>query len=551
METLITFAGGLGLLFVGVKLLSAAIQQMAGRRLRKLLGRLTESYPATAALGFASGALTQNIGAVFFTLSGLVAADVVSLRRGADLLSWSYVGLSAILFVVTLDTRLFVLCVLGIAGVFYFFDLHQAERTRHLAAALLAAGLLMLGILVVGDAAAHIQETDWLRRFVALAGYHPVLAFGVGIVAGIIMPSLVSLSVVAVSLVSAGAIDFLTTCFLLTGGAAGYISTAPIYVARMDRATQMLAWFDLINRLLGVAVVTALLTLEWLRIAAPIGAATSYLAPDDIGLRCILLFVWLQVVSLTFALGLRDVGLVLATRCVRPSAVDDLAAPRHLPADARIDADTALDLAERELARIPTHLIDMVETVRRDPERTPDHPAPVLHAANQALAARVESFVHDVLDRNPSRGLLVRGSALIHRLHLLRDLTDSLHDFLGAVARADRHPQLVPSVENLVESLHMTMLSVHWVLASRSDAEADDSAGTSAEEIAALRDAAPLLTGDRAQAMKRLRSRRGGETADLDQSGQEALFDLTSAYDRLIWLLRRLLPQPEPGASAP
>jgi len=539
METIITFAGGLGLVFIGIKLLSATIQQMAGRGFRKRLARMTESYPAAAALGFASGALTQNIGAVFFTLSGLVAADAISLRRSADVLSWSYIGLSLIIFIVTLDTRLFVLFILGVAGFLYFFDLHQAERTRHLAAALLAAGLLMLGILLVGEATALIQTTAWLRDFIALANLHPLIALGVGILSGVIMPSLVSLSVVAVSLVSAGALDFLTTCFLLTGGAAGYISTAPLYVARMDRGTQTLAWFDLINRLLGVAIVTGLLILEWQHLAAPVTSLTTAVAGDDLAFRCAVLFLLLQAISLIFALAVRDAVLTLANRFVRTSPLGSLAAPRYLPADTRIDPDTAFDLAWRELARIPPQLICMTETVRTDADSRPDHPAAVLHAANQALASRVESFVQDVLDRSPSRPLLARGTELTHRLQLLRDLSDSVHDFLGAVIRAQAHPPLAASVQTLVESLHLVLVSVAEALTAYDTNETDDEAVATAH----------ALTGDRAQVMQRMRDRVGSAATDLSRDGHQALFDLTSLFDRLIWLLRRLLPPARQPAS--
>lgn len=539
MDTIITFAGGLGLVFIGVKLLSAAIQQMAGHRFRGLMARLTESYAATAGLGFASGALTQNIGAVFFTLSGLVAAEAISVKRAADVLSWSYIGLSLIIFLVTVDTRLFVLCILAIAGLLYFFDLHRAEHTRHLAAALLSAGLLMLGILTVGEAAAMIQETAWLRDFVALAGTHPLIALAVGVGAGIVLPSLVSLSVVAVSLVSAGALDFLTTCFLLTGGAVGYISTAPVYVVRLDRGTKVLAYFDLLNRLLGAAVVMGLLLLEWQGLAAPIGQSTRALAGDDLALGCAFLFVFLQAASLVFALLFRDTGLAFVGRFARVSVADSLATPRFLPSDLRIDPDTALDLAERELARLPPHLTGMIETVRSEPDRCADHSAADLRAANGTLAARIEAVLHDVLERSPSRTLLARGSALQHRVHLLRDLTDSLDSFLGTVETAKAHQNLAPSVEVLVESLHLILDSV--ADAMNAAAVPDRDIGPAERETALAM--ARSLTGDRSGVMQRMRDRLGGETAGLDRAGHQALFDLTSLFDRLVWLLHRLLPR--------
>lgn len=238
---------------------------------------------------------------------------------------------------------------------------------------------------------------------------------------------------------------------------------------------------------------------------------------------------FLQGISLIFALVFRDAGLRFARRFVRTSAVDSLATPRFLPTDARIDPDTALKQAEKELTRLPLHLLAMLDTVRPEAEDETPHSARVLREANLALAARIEAFVHEVLDRSHSRTLLARGTSLNHRAHLLRDLTDSVAEFLDAVASAGAHPQLGPSVTNMIESLHLILTSVTEALATAENADLET---------------ARLLTGDRSQVMQRLRDRLSGETAGLSQDGHRVLFDLTSLFDRTLWLLHRLLPQP-------
>jgi len=538
VDALLVFFGGLGLIFTGMTRLTASVQEMIGRKLRLQLARATQSYPVACGMGLVAAGLAQSMMPVFFMVSGLVQSNAMTLKRAADVLSWAYIGLAiiSIILVTRLDSEFLIMILLGATGILHYFGLHQHPRFRHVAALLLAVALLMLGIDLVGRASALMQELPALRGVISLAAYHPAVALGVGIVVGIVMPTYLSITAIAVSLASAGMLDFLTVCFVLSGAVVGNMSTWPLYVARLDSATRSLAYFDWVNRLSGAVIVTVLLLVEWYGLGAPIGVLTLALAPTDVGERSALIMLVLQTIPLVQAVLLRDIGLRLAGRFVRSSAADSLATPKHLPADGWTDPATALDLTRQESLRLLAHLTAMIETIQHTPPARPRYPAAVYATANRGLAERIDAFLQDALDRTQSRAVLIRGGRLAHQTQLINDMTDTLAAFLPHAKAALDHPSLAEPAQTLVESLH-------FVISTATDALA----GAGEPDLAMAR----TLTADKSQAMANFRTKLADRLASLSQDEYQLIFDLTALFDRLIWTLHRVLLQDQEAGPTP
>lgn len=535
MTILITLVGGFGVLFMGMKLLTAGAREMVSHRLRRVLRHLTRSYPYAALFGLLAGPLTLKTSVLFYTVTGMVAARAMTLRRGADVIVWSNIGGSPVIFLVVVDAQLLDYMVLGAAGFMYLLDLHRRERTRHLAQALLGAGLLILGINLMRDAATLMKGTALLDAALHLATYHPLVALAVGLGFGFVMPALV-IAIVAVSLVAAGAMEFLITGFLLVGGILGNLSRAPVYMRRFDRATQSLAYFNVVNQFAATLLMIGLLTLEWEGIAFPISRVTSWLAPDNLAARCVILLVLWEASSIVIALAFRDRSLMLASRMVRVSAVDRLASPRYLPPEPLTDSETATVLAEKEMARLLPNLASMIETIGTDPARAPALRPTVLHDANLALASRIEIFIQEVQDQSQSRSFLIDGTLLNHRVQLAKELTETVTGFVAAARSGAPFRELAPSIESMAESLHFLI-------------------GNAAEALLAAdaRDieTARALTADRAETVQQLRGRVVRELPGLAREAHQVLFDLSSLFERSVWLLHRLLPSDGVAPDAP
>jgi len=534
MTVFITLIGGFGALFMGIKLLTAGAKEMVGHRFRRVLRHLTRSYPYAALFGLATGPLTLKTSVLFYTVTGMVSARALSLRRGADVIVWANIGGSPVMFLVAVDSRLLDMAVLGVAGAMYLFDLHRRERTRHLAQAALGAGLLILGINLMQEAAGLMKGTALLDASLQLATVSPLVAVAIGLAFGLVMPALV-IAIVAVSLVAAGAMEFLTTGFLLVGGIVGNLSRTLVYMRRFERATQTLAYFNVVNQFAATVLVAGLLAVEQAGAGRPVTGITEWFAPHDLAAQCVILLVLWELASIGIALAFRDRGLMLAGRLVRVSKIDRLSTPRYLPAEPTSDSETAPILVEKEMIRLLPHLCAMIESVGTDPTRSPAHGPAVLHDANLALASRIETFIQEIQDRSQSRSFLIDGSLLKWRVRIAAELTGTVTAFVAAAGQAGRIRGLEASVEAMAESLHFLIDSTAEAL------ESEDP-----QDLAT----AYTLTGDRTDLIQRTRERLVRDLTGLDRDGHQALFELSSRFERAVWLLHRLLPQPRPTGPA-
>jgi phosphate:Na+ symporter len=87
MDIFASIFAGLGLFFIGIRLLSNNVKQLIGRRMRVLIacgGR----NGSVALLGLLAGAIIQSLNAVTFVMVALVSAGAIDKRRAFPVISW-------------------------------------------------------------------------------------------------------------------------------------------------------------------------------------------------------------------------------------------------------------------------------------------------------------------------------------------------------------------------------------------------------------------------------------------------------------------------------
>jgi phosphate:Na+ symporter len=155
-----TILAGLGLFFVGVKLIGSNLTLAAGRRLRAWLERYTANPVSAAAIGTLAGAATQSTNAVAFILISLITAGILPVANSFAVLAWANVGTSALVLLATIDIHLLVLLLLAASGLCFHLDMDKSNRWRHHVGALLGIGLLFLGLQLIKAGAAPLRGFD-------------------------------------------------------------------------------------------------------------------------------------------------------------------------------------------------------------------------------------------------------------------------------------------------------------------------------------------------------------------------------------------------------
>jgi phosphate:Na+ symporter len=97
VEMLGRILAGLGLFFVGIKLLSVNMQQLASLRLRQLISRATSQPILASLLGAAGGFLMQKPSGVIAILSSMQAGGLITLRQAMPIIAWCNIGLANLL----------------------------------------------------------------------------------------------------------------------------------------------------------------------------------------------------------------------------------------------------------------------------------------------------------------------------------------------------------------------------------------------------------------------------------------------------------------------
>lgn len=529
MNTLLALAAGLGLFFVGIRMISSNLQLLAGGPIRKLLARTLE-HPVLASLGgLLSGALTQSTSAATFVATSLVSAGALTLPAAFTMLAASNVGISVLVLLAAVDLRSVVFYLLAASGAGFFLKLDQAERHRHVVHAVLGLGLLLLGLSMIKSSAVVLDAEPWVRAVVGFAGEHPVAGFVVAFVMAVITQSASIVSVLALPLVHQGLIGFDHSLMLIYGANAGSGFAVLLLSWGTAGPARQLAICQTLLRGVTATVLVLAYTLE-ADFHLPLVVSLLERLATEPAIRTSLAFLLFQIVLSLLAWIFRGPLLRFTARLSPASAGDHLLKPSFLFDEAVEDPASALLLAERELQGLVAQLPDYLDVLRSEKEcRGPRIDVTRRATANAAVTQELQNFLGAILAENPRPEESRQVFDAKERALSLSALQQTLVEFTRDLATVPR-VEWPAFAEHLVEGLHAILLVAE---------EAQD-----AETLAVFHE----MTGERGSLMDRVRIELMAEASSL--AGREALLSATLRFERMLWLLRQVLPQKETASLA-
>lgn len=536
MEIAGDIAAGLGLFFIGIRLIGGNLKELSGRWFRRLIARATGNPVPAALVGTLSGAVTQSSSAITFIVVSMISAGLLNARRAVPLVVWANVGTSVLVLLAVIDLRLLVMYLLAATGFGYFLNLDRAPHWRHALGSALGVALLFLGIVMVKESGGHLRSIPAVADILAFAAGWPPLAFAVGAGLTMVAQSSATVSVVAVTLTTAGLLTVDQTALLVFGASVGSGLSVWLLSANLTGSGRQIALVQVMAKVAGVGLLLPLYLAD-LVFAIPGGDAVRAAATAAPDRAVALLYLALQLVAALAMLPLARPALALAALAAPESEEERLSRPRYLYDQAVEDPESAIDLVRREQARIFARLPLLLDSVRPDSVR-PDAVGPeadygALLDASRNLVARCEVFLTELLDATTSRELMLAVLQLEKRNQLLGELVDTVDRQLSAPYRnlvsADRD-RLHGLLEALVESQHALLVTAADAL----DHEAGEVGGVPAEDVAMLLS----LSGDRSETMDALRRRIAAETS-LTAEQHDTLYAATALFERTVWLARR------------
>ncbi|MGQ0501924.1 MAG: Na/Pi cotransporter family protein [Panacagrimonas sp.] len=529
METLADISAGLGLFFIGVRLIGNNLKELSGPWFRRVVARTTDSPFRAACVGILSGALTQSSSAITFVAVSLTSAGVLRLPRAVQLVVWSNVGTSALVLLAVHDLRLVVLYMIAATGLGFFLNLDRSPRWRHPLGSALGIALLFLGIALIKESGTQLRDLPEVAEALTSAAVWLPMAFVAGAAFTVVAQSSATVSVVAVTLTAAGLLSVDQTAMIVFGASIGSGLSVWLFSASLKGSGRQVALVQVMAKSAGVALLLPVY-IAALVVGSP-GAEALHAAAAAAPERAVaLLYLLLQVVSALALSLLNRSALALAARAAPQDEEERLSLPRYLYDQAVEEPQTAIDLARREQARIFGHLPELLDMAR--PEAGPPRdPAPLLEAS-RSLVLRCDVFLTELLDATTSRELTLAVVELEKCNQILNELVATVGEQLGGPWRSlgsggAANERLRALLMALIESEHFLLLTA----ADAAQAHANDGDAADVELLV-------TVSGDRSKAMDALRHRVAGEI-HLTAAQHSLLYAATALFERAVWLVHR------------
>jgi phosphate:Na+ symporter len=278
---LFSVAAGLGVFLLGMKHLSEGIQAIAGQKLRKMIGLVTNNRVVAAMIGTGVTVLVQSSSITTVMVVGFVNSGFMTLKQAVGVIFGANIGTTITGWIISTLPKVgkFGLPILGLAALFYLFS--RKERSRFISMAIMGIGMIFFGLDTMSSGLKPIRSDEGFIAFFELfqaTSYFGVLkcAF-IGCIMTLIVQSSSATLGITMVLLGQGSIGFETAAALVLGENIGTTITAYLASLGANTNAKRAAYAHIMFNVLGVAWATAI----FLPVLLPLSYAFMGEAPSE------------------------------------------------------------------------------------------------------------------------------------------------------------------------------------------------------------------------------------------------------------------------------
>ncbi len=520
-DVLALLTAGIGIVFVGLHLISSGLQESTSRTLRSLIRRSTQSVASCAAVGIAAGAIIQSTSAVTTVLGSMATSGMITIQQALPIVAFANVGTTALVFAGALDIRVAVMFAIGIAGL--AFSLSSEFRWKALCAVVLGVALLLYGGNLMTAAASSVEQANWFSRLLRSYSDSAWMAFGLGTLASFLTQSTTAVALMSVALANAGHLDFSEAVIMIYGANLGSTLTRILLTQGCTGILRQVSRFQDLFKIAGTVLFVSLFVVERATSVPLVGALVSQLVrslPLQLALVNLLFNGSMAVATAAF----RKPIVRFVKRLWPPSVAEKLSVPKYVNPEAADDPETAMDLLEKEQMRVLKRTREYLAMVRPHVPNVHKLDPASLHRSFLILFREIEHFHTALVGKHVDAGTSERLGNVHGRQKLLELVEDSLQQLAVSVQAAPRGGQLETLTGTFVEALDFLLMF------------ACDAARTLDRGRAEfLFD----LSSDRGEMMGSIRSMHLAPDHALSTEEKSLLLRLTNLFERVVWMLQR------------
>ena len=246
IKAFFNIAGGVALFLYGIKLMSEALQFIAGDRMRKLIGTLTKTPLRGIFVGILVTVLIQSsTGTTVMTVS-FVNSGMLNLMQAIGIIMGANIGTTVTAQIIAFKIEAFALPLVAIGVVLSMCT--KKKQIAYVASGIVGLGLLFMGMQFIENAAGVISEH---KDLLLMLSSNPFT----GVVAGIILTILIQSSAATIgltmALASQGLLDLDASIPIILGTNIGTTLTVIVVAMNESRPAKQAAAAHVLFNLIG------------------------------------------------------------------------------------------------------------------------------------------------------------------------------------------------------------------------------------------------------------------------------------------------------------
>ena len=223
-----TLVGGIGIFFLGMKLMSDGLQAMAGDLIRKIINSITSSTFMAVGVGFLVTALIQSSSVSTVMVVGFVNAGLMNLTQAIGVIFGANIGTTTTGWIISFGLQKYALLLVGLGFIPGLFS--KSEKWQQVGRIILGIGLVYMSLHLMETAFTPLRQNpafmDSISSFLAPSYTSYIVSILMGCLLTMIVQSSVAMLGITMALATTGVIPFHTAVALVLGENIGKTITA-------------------------------------------------------------------------------------------------------------------------------------------------------------------------------------------------------------------------------------------------------------------------------------------------------------------------------------
>lgn len=255
--------GSLAIFLFGMKVMSEALQKVAGSKLKSLLARATSNRLSAVVTGLLVTTVVQSSSATTVMVVSFVNAQLLTLVQAIGVIMGANIGTTVTGWLVALlgfkvKLTAFALPAIGIGFGLTFIN---GARVRQWGEALLGFGLLFLGLGLLKSAVPEVEgdQLQWMESMAGEGFFSMLLFVGIGAGLTVVLQSSSATMTLTLTLTAMGWIPYPAAIAMILGENIGTTATANLAAIGTSVVARRAARAHLVFNLIGVVWALALM----------------------------------------------------------------------------------------------------------------------------------------------------------------------------------------------------------------------------------------------------------------------------------------------------